>query len=168
MRRNLLVGFLIIVLIVVSGSVLFATGEPEPPTLTVENQDNATYFVTAYAFSDPDDIAFRGTTDNQSRRMIGRPTIYGGYRNITAVNEERSSGFSVSPRSNVTRKVSIWNSSVALVYIIETADGNESVLFGEVVNCERGGQEHRIAIANGGLKQASFTCSSSLLDQLTR
>jgi hypothetical protein len=30
---------LIIVLIVVSGSVLFATGEPEPPTLTVDSID---------------------------------------------------------------------------------------------------------------------------------
>jgi hypothetical protein len=168
MRRNLLVGFLIIVLIVSSGLVLVATGEPESPTLTVENQDNATYAVTAYAFSDSGDVAFRATTDNQSRRMIGRPMTYGGYRNVTAVNEERSSEFSVSPCSNITRKVGIWNSSVTLVYIVETANGNESVLFGEGINCERGGQEHRIAIANGGLEQGSFTCSSSLLDQLTQ
>jgi hypothetical protein len=159
MRRNLLLGLLIILLIVFSGYVLFATGEPEPPALTVENQDNTTYSITAYAFSTLDDVAFRATTDNQSRRMIGNPTVYGGYRNITAVNEERSSRFSVSPRSNSTREIAVWNSSVTLVYIVENTDGNESVLFGGVVNCERGGQEHRFAIADGSLEQGSFLCS---------
>jgi hypothetical protein len=162
---------LIIVLIVSSGYVLFATGEPEPPTLAVENQDNTTYSITAYAFSTPGDVAFRATTrattENRSRRMIGRPTIYDGYRNITAVNEERSSRFAVSPYSNSTREIDIWNSSVTLVYIVETTDENESVLFGEVVNCERGGQEHRLVIADDNLKRGSYTCSSSLLDQFT-
>lgn len=168
MRRSLLAGLLIIVLIVSAGYVLYATDESEPPTLTVENQDNTTYFITAYAFSDPSDVAFRATTDNQSRRIIGKPKIYGGYRNLTAIKEERSSRFSVSPRSNITREIAVWNSSVILVYIVETTDGNESVLFGEVVNCERGGQEHRLSITDGDLEQGSFTCSSSLLDQFTR
>jgi hypothetical protein len=99
--------------------------------------------------------------------MIGKPTIYGGYRNITAVDEERSSRFAVSPHSNSTREIDIWNSSVTLVYIVETTDENESVLFGEGVNCERGGQEHRLAIADSNLEQGSYTCSSSLLGQFT-
>lgn len=167
MRRNLLVGIFIIVLIVSAGYALLATGEPEPPTLTVENQDNTTYSLTAYAFSDPGDVAFRATTDNQSRRTIGQPMIYDGYRNITAVNEERSARFSVPPHSNSTREIAIWNSSVTLVYVVETTDGDESVLFGETVDCERGGQEHRLAIADGDLEQGSFTCSSSLLDRFT-
>lgn len=135
-----------------------------PPTVTVENQDDATYRVTAYAVPDvdrPSDLTFRATTEAGDRRSIDAGALQSGapYRNVTVAGAARNQRFTVSPRSTISTTIDVWNASTATVYIVETTDGNESLVGSEIITCKRGGQEHSLTIADGFKKRASSTCA---------
>lgn len=155
---------LLVVLLVATLAGCSALSGGNPPTVTVENQDNATYRITAYAVSDvdrPSDVRFRATTEDGDRRSIDAGSLQSGspYWNVTVAGPARSQQFTVSPHATISTTIDVWNASTATVYIIEATDENESLVGGEIVTCQRGGQEHSLTIADGFKKRASSTCA---------
>ena len=144
MQRPRLPSALLVVLLVAALGGCTALSGGGPPTATVENRDDVSYRVTAYAVPDvqrPTDVTFRATTEDGDRRSIDAGALQSGaaYRNVTVVDEARSQQFTVPPNGNASTTIDVWNRSTATVYVVETTDGNESLVGGEVVICERGG-----------------------------
>jgi hypothetical protein len=163
-QRPRLPSALLVVLLVAALGGCTALSGGGPPTATVENRDDATYRVTAYAVPDvehPTDVTFRATTADGDRRSVDAAALQSGaaYRNVTVVDEARSQQFTVPPNGNASATIDVWNGSTATVYVVETIDGNESLVGGEVVTCERGGQEHRLTVVDGAKKRTSSTCA---------
>lgn len=160
-RRSLLVGgALLLAVILVSGSL--GIGTPEP-MVTLENEDNATYHVTAYTVKDADTAGFLNfevTTGDGDRRLVTYEELVwpGEYRNVTLVDDGvNTRSFVVEPGETTTGTIDGWSRGDVTVYIVERGSEKEHA-GSRTITCGRRGQTHSLTLEPSG-SGGSSTCT---------
>ena len=152
-RRSLLIGGLLLVGLLLVGSA-FAVGTPEP-TVTLENQDNETHYVTVYTASDEDlagYVNFEVTTDDGDRKHVTYSDLIwpGDYENVTLVDDEiETQTFVVEPGETVDGTVTSWSKGDVTVYIAERGPNREHAS-SQIVTCGTRGQTHSFTLQELG------------------
>ncbi|SDR05093.1 hypothetical protein [Natronobacterium texcoconense] len=153
-RRSVLLALVLLGAVLVG--VGFATGTPEP-VLTIENDDNVSYQVTAYTVEDLDAagyLNFEVTTDDGEQRLVTYNDLVWttSYQNVTLVDEGvNSQSFTVGPNETTTGVVDGWSHGDVTLYIVES-DDDETRTWSRTVTCDSRGQDHglRMAADSGG------------------
>lgn len=163
---------LLVSLVLLSG-FSFAAGEAidAPPTLTVANEDDTTYRVTAYTVEDRQTallMNFEITTDDGERRLAPLSQLIWpeGFRNVTLADDGiPTQRITVEPGDDVTTTVDGWTPGNVTVYVVEDVDNNETHVRTHSKTCTERGQEHSLTLeASGG--SGSSVCASTLIDRL--
>lgn len=134
--------------------VAATTGTPEP-VVTLENDDNVTYHVTAYTVEDLDAagyLNFEVTTDNGERTRVTYAELVwpSGYRNVTLADEGvNSQSFVVGPNETTTEPLEGWTRGDVTVYIVQGPDEHARTR-SKTLSCSRRGQEHELRFSDGG------------------
>lgn len=165
-RRTLRTFFALLLVLLVILIVGWCFLSPEEPlTMTVENQDDTQYRLTAYVVPDADgaaDVPIRATTEDGDRRYVAPSDLQSGapYRNvIVEENEIRSQQLVVPPTGSISTTVEIYKSGSPMIYIVESTDGNESLIGIEFVTCEGDARDHHMIISDGFKTRWAATCS---------
>lgn len=159
-RRSLHVGALLVLCLLLSGAAL-AVGTPEP-AVTVENQDDERYYVTAYTVQDQDVagyVNFEGTTDDGDRELVTFEDLVWPheYQNLTLVDDEiETQTFVVEPDETVDGVVTTWSQGDVTVYIAERGPDREHTS-SRIVTCGTRGQTHSFTLKESGMSSAT-TC----------
>jgi len=152
-RRSFLIGGLLIVCLLLAGTAL-ALGTPEP-TVTFENQDNETHYVTAYTVPDEDAagyVNFEVTTDDGDRKLVTYEDLVwpGYYENVTLVDSEiDTQTFVVDPGETADGVVTNWSRGDVTVYIAERGPNREHTT-SRVITCGNRGQTHSFTLQESG------------------
>ncbi|AGB32141.1 hypothetical protein C488_07587 [Natrinema pellirubrum DSM 15624] len=147
---------------VVGGAMIDA-----PPTLTVENDDNTTYRVTAYTAENRETallMNFAVTTEDGERRltMLSQLVWPEGFRNATLVDDGiPTQQITVEPGDEVTTTVDGWTPGNVTVYLVEDLDDNETHVQTTIKSCTRRQQEHSLTLEEDGAAGSS-TCASNI------
>lgn len=155
---------LLVVVLAVSLAGCASLSADEPPSLTVENRDDAEYRLTAYAVpnvDDPTNVTFRATTESGDRRDVDAADLRGHapYRNVTLAEDgAQSQQYIAPPNESLSTTVDVWSQDTTVVYVVETTDGNESSAGARVSICEGSGQKHQLTISDGSITKWSVTC----------
>lgn len=161
---------LLVGLVVIGSLVWYGTAtRSAQPTLTVENEDNVSYAVTAYTVESRQAamyLNFEVTTRDGERRLATLSQLIwpDGYRNVTLADEDvPSQRLVVDPGENVTTTVEGWERGDVTVYLAAERDGNETHVYTEVKTCARRGQEHGITFQPDGTEGFSTCAGPGLL-----
>lgn len=147
---------------VVAGAVIDA-----PPTLTVENEDDTTYRVSAYTVEDRRTAMltnFAVTTDDGERRLATLSQLIWpeGFRNVTLVDDGiPTQRITVEPGDDVTTTIDGWEPGDVTIYVVEDLGDNETHVQTELETCPRRRQEHGLTLEEDGASGFS-TCSSGI------
>ncbi|QFU84351.1 hypothetical protein [Natronorubrum aibiense] len=160
-RPFLLVGG-VLVLCVLLAATVFAVGTPEP-TVTLENQDNETHYVTVYTVSD-EDVAgylnFEVTTDDGDRRLVTYEDLVWPryYENVTLVDDGvNTQTFIVKPGETKHGIVNEWSQGDVTVYIDERGPERKHDN-SRTVSCGSRGQSHSLTLQEAG-SGSSISCA---------
>ena len=160
-RRPLVLGAFLVLCLLLS-AITGAVGTPEP-TVTFENQDNETYYVTAYTVSD-EDVAgylnFEVTTDEGDRRLVTYEDLVwpAEYENVTLVDDEvNTQTFVVEPGETKHDVVTGWSQGDVTVYISEHGPEREHDT-SLTVACGNRGQSHSLTFEESG-SGSSTSCA---------
>ncbi|WP_049917002.1 hypothetical protein [Halogeometricum pallidum] len=155
-------------LVLLSGVSVAASEVIEsPPELTVSNEDNTTYRVTAYTVESRQVamlMNFRVTTDNGERRLATLSQLIWpeGYRNVTLADEGvPTQRVTVEPGEEVTTTIDGWTPGNVTVYVMEDVGNDETHVQTDIIACPDRGQEHSWTFRDDGTGGSS-TCASSL------
>ncbi|MFC6765575.1 hypothetical protein [Natrinema soli] len=147
---------------VAAGAVIDA-----PPTLTVENEDNTTYRVTAYTAENRQTallMNFAVTAEDGDRRLATLSQLVWpeGFRNVTLVDDGvPTQQVTVEAGDEVTTTIGGWTPGNVTVYLVEDLGDNETHVHTDIETCTERQQEHSLSIAEDGTGGSS-TCASSL------
>ena len=161
-RSRVVLPIILAILVFSAGCAALSSGDP--PTLTINNQDETQYHLMVFTVSDADDltdVTLRATTESGERRYVGLADLQSGapYSNVTLIESTAESrNLSVPPTDNVTTEVTEWKSGDVWGYLVEDA-GNESLVAADAIDCERYGQEVRATIADGFRTRWMATCA---------
>ncbi|WP_255681659.1 hypothetical protein [Natrinema sp. SYSU A 869] len=143
----------------------FAVGTPEP-TVTFENQDNETHYVTVYTVSDKDTagyLNFEVTTDEGDRRLVTYEDLVwpGYYENVTLVDEGvNAQTFVVESDETKHGVVNGWSQGDVTVYIDERGPKREHTT-SRTVTCGSRGQSHSFTLQESGAG-SSISCAGGI------
>ncbi|AGB33782.1 hypothetical protein C488_20387 [Natrinema pellirubrum DSM 15624] len=161
-RRPLVLGGFLVLCLLFLSAITVAVGTPEP-TVTFENQDNETYYVTVYTVSD-EDVAgylnFEVTTDEGDRRLVTYEDLVwpGEYENVTLVDDGvDTQTFVVEPGETKHGIVTGWSQGDVTVYISERGPEREHDT-SRTITCESRGQSHSLTLEESG-SGSSSTCA---------
>ncbi|SEH64280.1 hypothetical protein SAMN05192561_11828 [Halopenitus malekzadehii] len=163
-RRSLLVGsaLLLVLLGVVLTSGTLGLGTAEP-VVTLENQDDATYYVTAYTVEDADAAGFLNfevRTEDGERRIVTYEELVwpGEYRNVTLVDDGIDGrSFVVEPGETTTKTIDGWSRGEMTIYIVERGPERNHTS-SRTITCGRRGQTHSLTLEPTG-SGGSSTCA---------
>ncbi|WP_254764001.1 hypothetical protein [Natrinema marinum] len=162
------VGVLLAGLILLSGLTVAAGAVIDaPPTLTVENEDDTTYRVTAYTVEDRQTALltnFAITTEDGDRRLATLSQLIWpeGYRNVTVADDGiPSQQVTVKPGDEATTTIDGWTPGNVTVYIVEDVGNNETHVHTDIETCPERQQEHHLTLEEDGTSGSS-TCASSV------
>ena len=164
-RRSLLVGGGLLVLTLVLTSGVLGVGTPEP-VVTLENEDDATYHVTAYTVTDADAAGFLNfevTTEDGQRRLVTYEELVwpGEYRNVTLIDDGVDvHAFTVDPGETTTGTIDGWSRGDATVYVVERGAEREHTS-SRAITCQRRGQTHSLTLEPSG-SEGSSTCAGGI------
>lgn len=150
---------------VVAGAVIEA-----PPTLTVANEDDTTYRVTAYTVEDRQTallMNFVVTTEDGDRRLATLSQLIWpeGFRNVTLVDDGiPTQRITVEPGEEVTTTIDGWTPGNVTVYIVEDLGNNETHVLTEIKTCTERQQEHGLTLKEYG--SSGFSVCASSVDWL--
>ena len=160
-RRLLLLGGALVLAGFIA-ALAIGVGTPEP-TVTLENQDNETHYVTAYTVPDEDAagyLNFEVTTDDGERQLVTYEDLVwaGYYQNVTPVNEGvNTQTFVVEPGETKHDFVDGWSSGDVTVYVNERGSQREHVT-SRTISCGSRGQSHSFTLQESG-SGGSYTCA---------
>ena len=160
---------LLVGLLLLGGGLWYgpATGTAAP-TLTVENQADTPYRVTAYTVESGQRATFLNfaiTTRDGERRLATLSQLFwpDGYRNVTLVDRGiPTRRVTVAPGESVTTTVDGWRPGNVTVYLVERLGDDETLRYAELETCTRRGQEHSMTLEGDG-KSGSATCTGGQL-----
>lgn len=147
---------------VVGGAVIDA-----PPEMTVANEDDTTYRVTAYTVESGQTASlmnFEVTTENGERRLATLSQLVWpeGFRNVTLVDDGiPTQRITVEPGEEVTTTIDGWTPGNVTVYIVEDLGDDETHAQTEIKACTDRQQEHSMTFEESG-SSGSSTCASNL------
>lgn len=147
---------------VAAGAVIDA-----PPTLTVENEDDTPYRVTAYTDENRHTalhMNFAVTTADGERRLATLSQLIWpeGFQNVTLVDDDIPiQQVTVDPGEEVTTTIDGWTPGNVTVYVVEDIGNNETHVQTELKTCTERQQEHSLTFEDGGASGSSV-CASSL------
>jgi len=159
-------GIFLAVLVALSGvSVVGGEVIDGPPTLTVENNDDTTYRVTAYAVDSRDDALltnFRVTTPAGEGRLVTFSQLVwpDDYRNVTVTDPVPSQEVTVPPTEDIETTIGIWEPGDVTIYIIEDAD-DEAHVWSDLNTCSDRNQDQTIRLRDG-YDGGGSSCGSGL------
>ena len=148
-------GILLAALVALGGaSVVGGAVVDAPPTLTVENDDNTTYRVTAYTADSMDDALlrnFRVTTPDGDDRLVTYSQLVWpeDYRNVTATDPVPTQRITVEPNAVTNATIRRWEPGDVTIYIVEDLGNDERHVWSTLETCQQRQQEHRIRLQNG-------------------
>lgn len=159
-------------LVLLSG-LSFAAGEviDAPPTLTVANEDNTTYRVTAYTVEDRQTallMNFEVTTEEGKRRLATLSQLIWPeeFRNVTLADDGiPTQRITVGPGDDVTTTIHGWTPGNITVYVVEDLGNNETHVRTDIKTCTGRGQEHSLTLEDSG-GSGSSVCAPGLVYQL--
>lgn len=160
-------GLLLAVLVALSGvSVVGAEVVDAPPTLTVENDDDTTYRVTAYTADSRADALltnFRVTTPNGDQRLVTYSQLVWpeDYRNVTVTDAVPTQRIPVPPNEDVETRVDVWEPGDVTIYILEDLGADETHVWSRLDTCTDRQQEHTIRLGDG-YEGGSSVCAGGL------
>lgn len=168
-RRTVALLAALLVLGLLVGGLPGVAGTPTAatPTLEIENQDDTTYRVTAYAVADRDRAMhtnFRVTTRDGERRLATLSQLVwpDGFRNVTLADEGiPAQPIRVGPGENVTTRVEDWKHGDVTVYVMEDLGDGATHVRTDIESCPTRGQEHGITFSNGS-SSGSSTCGAGI------
>lgn len=151
------------------GGLSVAAGEviDAPPTLTVANEDDTPYRVTAYTAEDTRAALhanFAVTTEDGERRLATLSQLIWpeGFRNVTLVDDGvPTQQITVAPGEEVTTTIDGWTPGNVTVYVVEDLGDNETHVQTELKTCTERQQEHSLTFEDSGASGSS-TCASSV------
>ncbi|WP_135852261.1 hypothetical protein [Halorussus salinus] len=147
---------------VVAGDVYEA-----PPTLTVTNEDDTTYRVTAYTAESRQAallMNFEVTTREGERRLATLSQLYWpeGFRNVTLADDGiPTERITVEPGEEVTTTIDGWTPGNVTVYLVEDLGDDRTHVHTTIRTCTERQQEHSLTLEDGGTS-GSATCASSV------
>lgn len=146
---------------VVGGEVVDA-----PPTLTVENDDNTTYRVTAYTADSRAEAMltnFRVTMPDGDDRLVTYSQLVWpeDYRNVTVTDTVPTQQFTVGPNEDVERRVGVWEPGDVTILIIEDVGDDERHVWSDLNTCTDRQQEYTVRLQDG-YDGGGSTCGSGL------
>jgi hypothetical protein len=150
---------------IVTGAVIDA-----PPTLTVANEDDTTYRVTAYTVEDRQTallMNFVVTTEDGDQRLATLSQLIWpeGFRNVTLVDDGiPTQRITVEPGEEVTTTIDGWTLGNITVYIVEDLGNNETHVLTEIKTCTEREQEHGLTLK--GSRVSGFSSCASSVDWL--
>ncbi|MDS0280975.1 hypothetical protein [Haloarcula onubensis] len=159
-------GLLLAALVALAGvSVVGGEVVDAPPTLTVENDGDTTYRVTAYTVESVEDALltnFRVTTPAGENRLVTYSQLVwpAGYRNVTVTDSVPSQQVTVPPNEAVETEIRVWEPGDVTIYIIEEPD-DETHVWSDMKACTERQQEHSIRLRDG-YEGGGSTCASDL------
>lgn len=158
-------------LILLSGlSVAAGEAYDAPPTLTVTNEDDTPYRVTAYTAEDRQAallMNFAVTTEDGERRLASLSQLIwpDGFRNVTLVDDGiPTQRITVGPGDEVTTTIDGWTPGNVTVYIVEDLGENETHVQTVLKTCTKREQEHSLTLEPDG--SSGFSVCSSSVDWL--
>jgi len=160
-------GLLLAVLVALSGvSVVGGEVIDAPPTLTVENDDNTTYRVTAYTADSQEEALltnFRVTTPTGEDRLVTFSQLVwpDDYRNVTVTDPVPTQEVTVAPTEDIETTVGIWAPGDVTIYIIEDVGDDETHVWSDLKTCPERNQEHTIRLRDG-YDGGGSSCGSGL------
>lgn len=160
-------GILLAVLVALSGvSVVGGAVIDAPPTLTVANDDNTTYRVTAYTADNQEDallMNFRVTTPDGDERLVTFSQLVwpDDYRNVTVTDTVPTQRVTVQPGATVERNIGIWEPGDVTIYVIEDVGDDETHVWSDLQTCTERQQEHTVRLRDG-YDGGSSVCASGL------
>ncbi|THE65708.1 hypothetical protein D8Y22_05935 [Salinadaptatus halalkaliphilus] len=137
-------------------------GDPAPE-LTVESEDDDTYYVSAYTVADADAagyLNFEVTTADGDRRLVTLADLVWprGHQNVRLVDDVGHQEIVVEPDETVTTTLENWEHGEMTIYVVERgADRTHEST--RTIDCGNRGQEHRITLEDGG-GGGGHTCAS--------
>lgn len=146
--------------------VAATTGTPEP-VVTLENDHNVTYHVTAYTVDDLDAAGYLNfevtTNDGERTRVTYAELVWpSGYRNVTLIDEGvNSQSFVVEPNETTTEPLEGWTRGDVTVYIIQGPDEHART-WSKAVPCGERGQEHDLRFDEDGGFGSTTTCAGGV------
>ncbi|MCW8171920.1 hypothetical protein [Natrialba swarupiae] len=149
-----------------------ATGTPEP-ILTIENENDVEYHVTAYTVEDMDEagyLNFEVTTEDGDQRILSfADLVWPNYeRNVTLVDDGvESHEVTVEPGENVTTTVDGWEHGEQTIYIVEEGE-NRTHVATLTKSCTSRGQDHGISFSNGSGPSSSTVCTGEFVSWMFR
>lgn len=146
---------------VVGGEVIKA-----PPTLTVENEDDTTYRVTAYTADSRTQallMNFRVTTPEGNERLVTLSQLIwpDGYRNVTVTDTVPTQRITVAPNEETTTTIRAWEPGDVTIYLVEDGGNNETHVWTRFDPCPDRQQEHTIRLQDG-YSGGSSVCASGI------
>ncbi|AEH39161.1 hypothetical protein [Halopiger xanaduensis] len=165
-RRSALLLTVLLAAAVAIAGVGVAMGTPEP-VLTLENDDTASYHVTAYTVDDRDEagyLNFEVTTRDGDRRLVSYADLVwpDGYRNVTLVDDGvNRQAFVVGPNETTTEPVEGWTRGDVTVYVIERGD-ERTHEWSRTVTCGGRGQEHELRFDDDSGGGGSTVCAGGV------
>lgn len=146
--------------------VTATVGTPEP-VVTLENDDDVTYHVTAYTVDDQDAagyLNFEVTTEAGDRKLVTYADLVwpSGYRNVTLLDEHvNRQSFVVGPNETTTKTVEGWTRGDVTVYVIESG-ADRTHTWSRTVTCRDRGQEHGLRFSEDGGSGGSTVCAGGI------
>lgn len=163
-RRLAIAIGVVLVGVFLAGTVLGAAGVGTPePVVTLENDDDVTYRVTAYTVEDRDAAGYLNfeVTDGDERRLVTYADLIwpDGYRNVTLVDEtvDRDE-IVVGPDETVTDSLEGWTRGDVTVYVVERGEDRVHER-SQTVSCDRRGQEHELRFSSDSGAGSTTTCA---------
>lgn len=154
-------------LVVLSGvSVVGGAVVDLPPTMTVTNDDDTTYGVTAYTVDSRREamvLNFAVTTEDGDRRLATLSQLVwpSGFRNVTLVDDGvPTERVGVEPNETATMTVDDWTPGDVTVYLVEDLGDDETHVETKIETCPARQQEHSLALRDGGSSGTSVCASS--------
>ena len=149
------------------GSVAAGAVIDAPPTMTVANEDDTTYRVTAYTAETVQTASlmnFAVTTEDGERRLatLSQMIWPEGFRNVTLVDDGiPTQRITVEPGEEVTTTIDGWTPGNVTVYIVEDLGDNETHVHTEIKTCTDRQQEHSLTLEDSG-SSGSTVCASNV------
>lgn len=155
--------------LVLLGGLSVAAGEvyDAPPTMTVTNEDDTTYRVTAYTAESRQAallMNFEVTTRDGERRLATLSQLIWpeGFRNVTLADDGiPTERLTVEPDEEATMTVDGWTPGNVTVYVIEDLGDNQTHVQTKIETCTERQQEHTLTLEDSG-SSGSSVCASSV------
>lgn len=151
------IGAFLTILVLLSGlSVVAGETITSPPTMTVTNEDDTTYRVTAYTTDSLQKamlLNFAVTTSDGERRLatLSQMVWPQDFRNVTLVDDGiPTRHVTVEPGDEETMTVEAWTPGNVTVYVVEDVGNDETHEQTEIEACTRRDQEHTLTLEERG------------------